>query len=197
MKRRVFFDVDGTLCDLMGPFVDKYNEQHGTNIDISGLTEYDFDKLLPIKPESIQDIFASIHYDDVKPFQPMVDAIKLIDEAGYEVIIVTAPMWDHCFQLSQKKVWLEEKVGHHIPVVVTMDKGILCRAGDILIDDAPRFLEQWIEQGGVAIRVKQPWNTEYSNANYSVSVDEYAGHNILNFINRLSPQKWIIAGEQT
>ena len=62
---------------------------------------------------------------------------------------------------AQKRYWVNENIGSHVPVVtcLTKDKPNYCKPGDILIDDRAVNKRRWKEKGGKFILHENVGNT--------------------------------------
>lgn len=147
-KKRVFVDMDGTLCDFMGAFK-FYKEMDSTR-------KY---------PQSRVGFF-----ENLKPLPGSIEGFNLLKE-HYDMWILTRPSFKniHCF--SEKAQWILDNLGFDVleNMVISGDKSII--KGDFLIDDhdghgQDRFDGEWIEFG------KEPFDTWEKVTEYLINKKE-------------------------
>lgn len=114
-KKRVFIDMDNTLCDYAGRYreIRESSEVH-----------------LPY-PQSIYGFFTSLD-----PLPGALEAYRQLEEY-FEVYILTAPSYYNPLCYTEKRVWVEQHLGlERTPhLIICQRKGLL--KGDYLIDDHP------------------------------------------------------------
>lgn len=113
MKQRIFIDMDNTLCDYTGKFL----EMQAASAN-----------LLPY-PQSQYGFFTSL-----APLPGAVEAYQMLEEQ-YEVYILTAPSYLNPLCYTEKRVWVEQHLGLETTrnLIICQRKGLL--KGDFLIDD--------------------------------------------------------------
>lgn len=113
MRKRIFIDMDNTLCDYSG----KFSEMQALA-----------DKPL-YYPQSQYGFFASL-----EPLEGAIEAYKTLEE-HYEVYILTAPSYHNPLCYTEKRVWVEQHLGLETTknLIICKRKGLL--KGDYLIDD--------------------------------------------------------------
>jgi 5'(3')-deoxyribonucleotidase len=101
----IFFDLDGVLANW-----DKRKDQ-GYDPDSPGF------------------------YLALEPFDQGIELFKRLVRAGHQVLIASTPSWDNPSSWTEKRLWVEEKLGAdaHKRLVLTHRKDLLI--GDFLIDD--------------------------------------------------------------
>ena len=127
MKKRVYVDMDNTLCDFSGK-----SDEIKANSTIP----------MPY-PQSTYGFFSSL-----EPLFGALDAFREL-EKYFEVYILTAPSYRNPLCYTEKRVWVEKHLG-----LETTQKLIICKRkgllkGDFLIDDFdyPEFEGQQIRIG--------------------------------------------------
>lgn len=115
MKKRVFIDMDNTLCDYTGRFK---------------AIQAESDEHIPY-PQSQYGFFSSLD-----PLPGAIDAYHTLEEY-YEVYILTAPSYLNPLCYTEKRVWVEQHLGLLTTrnLIICQRKGLL--KGDYLIDDHP------------------------------------------------------------
>ena len=111
-KKRVFIDMDDTLCHFSRRFAEKIKER----------PEIAY-------PQSQYGFFANL-----EPIQGAIEAYKTLEQ-HYDVFILTAPSYINPLCYTEKRVWVEKHLG-----LETTPNLILCQRkefiiGDYLIDD--------------------------------------------------------------
>ncbi len=127
MKKRVYVDMDNTLCDFRAK-----------------VAEINSNSPVPIPyPQSRYGFFSSL--------EPMPGALEAYDllEKHFEVYILTAPSYKNPLCYTEKRVWVENHLGieRTINLIICKRKGLLM--GDFLIDDYdyPEFEGEQIKIG--------------------------------------------------
>lgn len=164
MKPRVGIDVDGVLADLLTPSLRIASEMLGREVSMSDMTGWDLDSLFSSK-EAVEDLWDRVGAAGVcrnlTPYDGAVDGMRALREVA-DVYIVTAylhngPTWTH-----ERDAWVQEHFA--IPrskIVHTKAKYIF--AGDALVDDKPRNIEEWArEHTGMPVLWVQPYNSTHS-----------------------------------
>lgn len=127
MKQRIFIDMDNTLCDYTGKFLEMQAASANP---------------LPY-PQSQYGFFTSL-----APLLGAVEAYQMLEEQ-YEVYILTAPSYLNPLCYTEKRVWVEQHLGLETTrnLIICQRKGLL--KGDFLIDDHlyPEFEGQQIHFG--------------------------------------------------
>jgi hypothetical protein len=143
----VYLDLDGVVAD----FNKRYREVTGVEFDLQCSTTMRWGRLkgkemgfyggIPTYPE-FQDFVSS-----VKSFvNSHADSLQILTALPSVLSMPTAAV--------EKMAWC----GKYLPgLTVTIcpasiDKQVLAKSGDILVDDNPRNVAQWMDRGGIAIR---------------------------------------------
>jgi len=110
--KRIFVDMDNTLCDYRGAFK--------KNLKKNPAVTY---------PQSQYGFFANL-----VPIEGAIEAYKKL-ETQYEVFILTAPSYLNPLCYTEKRVWVEKHLGLATTpnLIICQRKGLL--KGDYLIDD--------------------------------------------------------------
>ena len=128
-KKKIFCDMDGTLCDFMGAF--HYYKEKDSKVKY---------------PQSKVGFF-----ENLRPLPGAIESFNLLKE-HYDMWILTRPSFKniHCF--SEKAQWILDNLGFDVleNMVISGDKSIV--KGDFLIDDhhgdgQPEFEGEWIHFG--------------------------------------------------
>lgn len=113
MKKRIYIDMDDTLCDFTGA-------AEAIRTVSEGKIWY---------PQATYGFFAKL-----KPLPGAIDAFRRLEE-HFEVYILTAPSYMNPMSYTEKRVWVEENLGLETTknLILCRQKGLL--KGDYLIDD--------------------------------------------------------------
>lgn len=125
-KKKIFCDMDGTLCDFMGAF--HYYKEDDSNIKY---------------PQSKIGFFTNL-----KPLPNAIESFNKLKE-HYDMWILTRPSFKNIHCYSEKAQWILDNLGYDIleKLVLSGDKSLI--KGDYLIDDhhgdgQPEFEGEWI-----------------------------------------------------
>lgn len=129
MKKVIYVDMDGVLCDYMGRC-----EELGIN---------------PDEAKHIQGFFRNL-----KPIEGAIEAYRKLHEK-HDVYILTAASWSNPTACAEKIAWINEYLPEAYKRVIFSHNKNLCQ-GDYLIDDrakcgADKFKGQWIQFGTATI----------------------------------------------
>lgn len=113
MKKRVYIDMDNTLCDFQGKSEEMKIKSKGTLV----------------YPQSQYGFFTSL-----EPLPGALAAYRQLEEV-YEVYILTAPSYMNPLCYTEKRVWVEQHLGLETTknLIICKRKGLL--KGNFLIDD--------------------------------------------------------------
>jgi len=127
MKKRIFVDMDDTLCDFSGKFKVM---QEASKVPLA-------------YPQSRYGFFSSL-----EPLEGAIAAFRRLEEY-FEVYILTAPSYRNPLCYTEKRVWVEQHLGLETTknLIICQRKGLL--KGDFLIDDHdyPEFEGQHLKFG--------------------------------------------------
>ena len=106
--------MDDVLCDYSSKIVEENNKSPET-----------------LYPQSVPGFFRGL-----KPIEGAIDALKqLRSRKDIDVYILTAPSTKNPLSYTEKRLWVEDKLGYEMTtnLIICSHKGLL--KGDILIDD--------------------------------------------------------------
>lgn len=111
-NKRVFIDMDNTLCDYSGQF----------------------EKMRKLRPEILYPQSQYGFFANLEPLSGAIEAYKTLEEY-YEVYILTAPSYKNPLCYTEKRVWVEKHLGlETTPNLIICQRKELLK-GDYLIDD--------------------------------------------------------------
>lgn len=113
MKKRVYIDMDNTLCDYSG-----------RSKEMKEKSKYEL-----VYPQSQYGFFSSLD-----PIDGALEAYKTLEQ-HFEVYILTAPSYLNPLCYTEKRVWVEKHLGLETTknLIICKRKGLL--KGDFLVDD--------------------------------------------------------------
>jgi len=108
MRKIVYVDMDGVLCDYAGYCNENNLDPHDTD-DVMGL------------------------FLNLKPIPGAIEGFRKLME-HYDVYVLSTAPWENEFALSEKNAWIKEYLPEAYKRVIYSHNKHLC-AGDYLIDD--------------------------------------------------------------
>lgn len=174
-------DIDGTLLNVLDPWLCKYNELSGDKLTTNDIIEYYWGSL--IRPE-YRDTYHSIrspemYMNDIKPVHGAVTGVQALVDQGHRLVCVSHDRAE--FALCKA-----DAVSRYFPIqdiVFAKRKGVV--KYDILIDDAPHnepdilLAQKYNESSSGKWLCRAPWDLipayVYLLSTYSST---YRRHNI-------------------
>lgn len=164
-KLDIYIDMDGVLADFYEYVLNKYGKDFNHIINREEFWNNEHDG-----------IFASLN--------PLPDANKLIKELvklqerfpiRLHILTALPKHGEHDVFEQDKKDWIKEHFSY-VPELLenfnigphAIDKQNHCKKHDILIDDNPRNIVQWIHRGGIGIL--------HAAGNYRISINAVKEH---------------------
>lgn len=173
MLSKIFIDLDDTL-NLLCPYIIGMFGERKPEWDYSLNRSYDVwddvrfylreqGKVLPPSRGDPWNFMNKFHWANI-PKAPMCDwLLGTCSRLANEVFILTRPT-EHADCYAGKFEWVQEQLDPwwHGRLILSNDKNVCCRPGDLLIDDNQENITYWLESGGSAITVPRPWNHMHS-----------------------------------
>lgn len=144
-KLRILVDIDGTLCDTLGPWLDRIHEKTGVRAFKQDIVKWNIHECTPLDNLTPYTIFDILHepgfYRKLPPLPYSQKALKALKDDGHEIYLVTARQSDT--GLSETLGWATEHFSFIDikQVIFCYDKHLI--KGDILIDDKAETLVQY------------------------------------------------------
>lgn len=142
---RLLLDVDGTIAALLPEWLRRYQELGGERIDPTSVAHYDMSKVV-LDIDKCYRALGNIDYADVKPYPGVKDAITVLRGAGFTLRFVSYVPGCAPSHYAGKVAWLTK----HIPAF-RPSEAVFCASeekqfldGDILVEDFPRTLNEWM-----------------------------------------------------
>lgn len=170
---KIYFDMDDVGNELNKQLCEIYNKEYNDDFNF-----YDSEFSNVGDNERVKvndDYFVNIIYQqgfflNLEPLPGYIDLIKRLINENYEVRILTQPQWTSPYCMNEKIEWIRR----YLPffdldnIIFTRLKGEVGGKGRILIDDNPRNLKTWEENGGIGIaygisKYSQKWDGYKSN----------------------------------
>lgn len=164
----IALDVDDTILDLMGMWLNYYNLDYGDNLSPESITDWSID--LFVKPECGKKIYDYIKEPYVfrasKPIDGALDGIKWLREKGFRVIYITASNPN-----GSKEKWLKENGFWETEndFYQAYDKSLIM--ANALLDD--KFDNITNFKYGQGYLFSRPWNLKFDYKNRVNSWDEF------------------------
>lgn len=139
----ILCDADAIAADLLGKWLIWYNAKYNDNLTIEHITEWDLHKF--VKKECGYKIYDFIDtgdaYRDLDPLPGAVEAIKALDKAGHNVVMVSAGS-KHPDTAGHKLEWFKRVLGFSRKKCIIGHQKELIR-GDVFIDDSPPNIQKY------------------------------------------------------
>lgn len=154
MKQRLAVDMDQVMCDLLNPWLERYNNDYNDDLKPSDITSWNFHHI--VKPECGEKIYT--YLDDQELFRtlPVMDNSQEVLyglSKQFDIFVVTAP-WNP-YNMATKHIYLKKHFEFidERNFVFTRNKGII--NADYLIDDKPSNFDTF---RGIALLYDAPHN---------------------------------------
>ena len=136
----LFLDMDGVLADYDKHFPLMFGVSH------VGMPKKEMWSYVKSEPE---------FFLTIPPFPGMWEFYFSIEHLS-PVILTACPASQYAEVARQKRQWIREALGEHVPVLPVCGSDskplFMHKPGDILIDDWGKNCRQWEEAGGIAIK---------------------------------------------
>jgi len=163
--KTILIDLDDTVVDLRGPWVNWLNNTFGLSLEGEQLTTYWIEKCVPSHiGEKVYGFLNQKHiYQRLQPLDGGVEALQYLSEIGYDVMIATAYVRDPdsaADKIRWVKQWLPFIKRNN---VFLCHRKELIRA-DCFIDDSPdnliKYREEWSLPGvwPLVLTIDWPYN---------------------------------------
>lgn len=154
----ILIDMDGTVADLSGRFVEQYNALYPDE-PVGPRTEWDLGSgIAPARQAEAWGLLSKEgFFAGLDPLPGAVEAFHRLRAAGHDTVFCTSPYIASRWCESEKRHWVETHVGTAFGknMVITKDKTLV--RGDVLIDDKPEITGR-LTPAWQHVLLDQPWN---------------------------------------
>ncbi len=156
MTHTIAIDIDGVVFNAQQEHLDSANKLYDTNYTLEDVTRFDYSNFPKRIKQHFLQCWDRLDYNTLAPVEGFYEAMIELQQLG-RVIAVSSPMsgslhitskWDKVGKLFGKK-----------NVILTQSKELV--DADILVEDAPKFIEPWMATGKPIVIMEQPWNRDY------------------------------------
>lgn len=175
----ILVDMDEVLERMIDTWVSWLNAKFGTTVKYDDITKWDIEQFFPGVPET--EVYAPLRcdefWDDIKPRDGAVNAIRRLIDRGHEVYVLTN---SHYKSLASK---MENVLFKYFPfltwdnVIIAANKQMVW--GDILVDDA---LHNLIGGHYFKILMDAPYNRSVNDREYDLH-RAYNWDDVMDYIN--------------
>lgn len=173
MKRKLFFDVDNTICNSTKRFVEIYNYQYNQNANWRNCYKWDYSDICPLLEEDAEVIFAQPDFYNwqLEFHDPNIPSIieYLYDNGKFDIHFVTIGTKDNLYHKSK---WLEHnfkyipKENYHLLEKTTMGKGEIDMFDSVLIDDSYINLLTSNAEEKICMHKETGWNKDVERSGF-------------------------------
>lgn len=173
MKPLVLLDVDGVLCDFMGPLVAEINVQLGTTFKREDVTCWNPRDALGLTNKQIDAVYdmtarAPGWCRTLEPYSGAVEGFHRLKEVA-NIHIVTTPFHTSKTWMSERTEWLKQYFDVK-PEDITFTSRKEWISADYLVDDKAETCLQWdLQYHGVPILWDTPHNRQLQDNGWCVS----------------------------
>jgi len=144
----ILVDLDGVTVDFATTVCEEHNKETGDCLTAEDIDDWELPKF-GIKKETWQ---KPGFFYALKPYDGAIEGLALAHKNGHKLWIVTdAGGVD--FVEEDKARWVRENLPFVRGIIFTDQKHEL--PGDLLIDDAPKYLEAY---PGTTVKINRPYN---------------------------------------
>lgn len=160
---RILVDMDDVIAKCVQTWINIINEKKKLAIDFEEATDWSWSKIREKYSLSLDEMLEVLDEKDFFINLPRVKgskrALQELKDSGWEIVIVTTLFpWnrDSGTKANHKQIWLDlhfKGILEPRNIIMTERKDLI--EGDVLIDDAPKYL---IPYPGNVIVFDRPWN---------------------------------------
>lgn len=156
MTHTIALDIDGVVFNPQLELIASANKLFDTNYTIEDVTRFDYNNFPRRVKQHFLKCWDTFDYNTIAPVEGFYESYAQLKHLG-RVIVVTAPM-PGSLHLTSKWSKLTRLFGEK-NIVFTHSKELV--AADILIDDGPKYIDQWLSKDKPIVILEQPWNKEH------------------------------------
>ncbi|MFO7881224.1 MAG: hypothetical protein R6U52_01645 [Kosmotogaceae bacterium] len=168
---RIMIDMDDVLTDFNKAFLQVAHEMYGTPLKVE-IKEWDFWKNVPdLSLEKEEKVWEKLtnteNFYETLPLYATEEDLKrlaaILKEGKHDIYFITSrfPIKGRSVQ-AQTQRWLEKHLGVSGAVIVSSNKGELCRVLGVeaAVDDAPHHINNLIDHGINTYILDWPYNRD-------------------------------------
>ena len=157
-KKRILWDMDGILVNLLKHWLDVYNERHDDDVRMRDITSWAMHSHVKIGVGIYKIPAEKGFFDSAPPMPGAIGAFKASQKHGHENLICSSPYYNPD-SARAKHAWCQRYLGVKASdVTLTHKKDWLAGAVDTIIDDKPETIEQFAALGKEVITIAYPYN---------------------------------------
>ena len=144
IKPIALFDMDGTIADYVSAMkrdMESLRSPEEPESDGDNLWNENAPGHIKARKETIEKTRG--WWRELKPIPVGIDVMKIAQELGFEIRILTKGPNDVPQAWAEKLEWCQHHLGKDIQVTITRDKGTVY--GRVLVDDYWPFMEGWLK----------------------------------------------------
>jgi len=151
-KFTIFIDMDGTICDLVNPWLTTYNEVYGANLSYNDIKEYDIEKIAQ-SGGYIYKVLTEYRIFRTLPAYPnAIETVRILNEK-HDVYLTTQA--SNPIIIEDKFYWIEKNMPFIKPTQIIFIQPKHLLQGHILIDEHPAYIQNF---RGITIMPIHPYN---------------------------------------
>lgn len=183
-KFTILIDMDDTIEDLLGSWVEALNRKHGTSVHADDITDWDLTRFFPTldRYEVFAPVFEDEFWGTVKPKKDAARYIKKLKDDGHTIYICTNSNYKTLKAKMDKVLFRYFDFLSWNDVIITNRKQLI--NADFLIDDAVHNLIGGKYKG---ILMDAPHNRDF-NENEQQIIRVKSWEEIYELINRLTQE---------
>ena len=174
MPITLLIDMDAILVDILKTWIPEINNRFKENLSLEDVNNWNVGECCKAGNQVYEILHEKDFFFNLDPVPNAIETMKRLQEEGFEIFILTAPIMDSPFVFQEKIRWVQK----HLPffdinrVIFSNFKNQI--KGDILFDDAPKNIDAFDRtsvimdypfnqgiQNKKAVRVKS-WDEFYS-----------------------------------
>jgi len=162
MPITLLIDMDAILVDILKSWILEINRRFDEKITLEDIVNWNVGDCCKAGNKVYGILHEKGFFEDLDPIEGAVETMKKLQDEGFEIFIVTAPIMDSPYVFREKIKWVQK----HLPffdinrIIFSNFKDQI--KGDILFDDAPKNIDPF---SGTPIVLDYPFNRDIKNKN--------------------------------
>lgn len=174
---KIGFDFDDVLCDFQKSWIEFNNQHFKSNLKYENMYDYDYRKVMGITTEEMLRRFKLMidegWFENFTPCVGAVETIKALKQQGHQLYIITARdigIFDVTTRWTTKyfpecftEIILTDQMSVNYGPNNTVKKSDIAksRSLELMVDDAPHHIEDYVANNINCIMVNVPWNSRF------------------------------------